>query len=155
MIAEIINKIGSMVTRVNQTSTQTVNQTDPKYPYGFNVNPLKYKGEQMRFFPGISIKEDGMKQDNNNESDEHMPQHYRVGEDIDVEDGQAEEFWILNILPAIITDAFGYEEVSPSARFPQETDEAYEERMLFAMDVTRGDMQDLEARIDLFLAEMN
>lgn len=145
MIAEMVNRIGSIIT----------NKIDPKYPYGFNVNPLEYKGADMKFFPGIGIGEcvEPMEQDNKFSND--MPQHYRVGDHIDQDDAEEEDFWMLNILPAIIEDAFGYEETSPSARYPHETDEAYEERMLFMMDVTREDMDDLEAKLNLFLAEMN
>jgi mannose-1-phosphate guanylyltransferase len=49
----------------------------------------------------------------------------------------------------------GYESNSVYARSPYESDDDYEQRLMLLMDVTYPEMEELEAQINVYLAEMN
>lgn len=121
-------------------------------PYRFNQSRLKSRGTFMKTMVNeepMPINASGY----HNGDCGNNPIHTFIDEEL-IFDQDQEEDWEAGILPGIIQDVENYAPSSPSARFPEESDEQYEERLMLLMDVTYQDMDQLEADINWFLAEM-
>ena len=130
---------------------------DPNSLYINRHNKIKFRGKYM-FFP--HIKEEVMSRFRGNDADGRddslqIYSNHMNNEDPEViRDNEAEDYWSASYLPGIIQDVNDYEAQSVSARTPYETDQQYEERLMMLMDITYPDMDQLEADIDMYLAEM-
>jgi hypothetical protein len=142
-------------TNMDNINPINVNKIEPDIPYIFNLESLIYEGANM-FFPGI--EERMSKQQNTFFNDDEDTQHQILVDgvnDADTADDDDEDFWMITTLPGIIQDVGGYESNSVYARSPYESDDDYEQRLMLLMDVTYPEMEELEAQINVYLAEMN